>query len=601
MNRVLRHLRRQLVPGDNRSLSDGHLLERFITHREEEAFAALVHRHGPMVMGVCLRVLRHWHDAEDAFQATFLVLARKAASVQPRSQVGNWLHGVAQHTALKARAGNSKREQRQRLAADVPEPPAPAADGGEDWRPVLDKELRRLPERYRAPVVLCDLEGSTRKEAAQRLGWPEGTLSSRLARGRHLLARRLAQRGLLPAGAALVLAPGAALASVPATVQVATVKAACLYAAGRAAGEVASAKVAALTEGVHKSMFVHTLRMRAALVLALVALVAVVIGGILQARAAAPAQGQGPKQPDQPVVDAGPAQLPQRKPPAQKLQPATLNWNLQPGHDFGLEIETDTRQAMKVQGGPVAQRQKQTFFVRYFPQGRKGKHWVVVQRIDRVVATVDIGGNKFSLDTDRDVVPDGPLEKVYTALVGTKLQLVLDNDYKVVQVRGVPQMERKILAAYPGTETVIKQIVNEATFQGLNSFFQAVPRRAVCPGDRWRDERTINLGNLASTQVNHYVYTGPAGTLHLIKSEPTFTFRPPDPKAANVFPFQVKKVNLTTSEAAGTFLFDGDRGRLHSARQEVKLAGTLTVNVGGQATEIALEQAQTTIIRALAK
>src|SRR5947208_13268672 len=143
INRVLEHLRHSLRRSDSAGLSDGQLLERFIHRREEAAFETLVRRHGPMVLGVCRRVLGNAHDADDAFQATFLVLVRKAASVVPRERVGNWLYGVAYHTALKARGMAARRGTRERQVAELPEPEAAAPDPSGDLRPLLDQELSR--------------------------------------------------------------------------------------------------------------------------------------------------------------------------------------------------------------------------------------------------------------------------------------------------------------------------------------------------------------------------------------------------------------------------------------------------------------------------
>jgi RNA polymerase sigma factor (sigma-70 family) len=255
LNGVLHHLREGL-----RSCgpSDGQLLERFLSHRDEMAFDTLVRRHGPMVLGVCRRLLKNIHDAEDAFQATFLVLVRKAASIRPRELVGHWLYGVAYRTALKAKALACKRSIKERSMpvseAYHDEPPA-------DWLPLLDEELQRLPDKYRLPLVLCDLDGKTRKEAARHLGWPDGTLSTRLTRARTLLAERLTKRGVTLAGGAAVLTilHGAASAQVPAALAVSTVKAAMGFAAGQAATMV-SAKVAALTQGVLKTMLLSKLK-----------------------------------------------------------------------------------------------------------------------------------------------------------------------------------------------------------------------------------------------------------------------------------------------------------------------------------------------------
>ena len=178
------------------TLSDGQLLDRFVNQREGAVFEAIVHRHGPMVWGVCRRVLRDHHDVEDAFQSTFLVLARKAATVMPRDKLGNWLYGAAHQTATKARAMRAKRRAREGQMPGTLEPMARLDDVRNDLAESLDRELSRLPEKFRMPVVLCDLEGQSHREAASRLGLPVGTVSSRLSRARSLLAKRLTRRGV---------------------------------------------------------------------------------------------------------------------------------------------------------------------------------------------------------------------------------------------------------------------------------------------------------------------------------------------------------------------------------------------------------------------
>jgi RNA polymerase sigma factor (sigma-70 family) len=276
INEVVQQLRRAVLQQDGAGVSDGQLLGCFIENRDEAAVAALVRRHGPMVWGVCRRVLLDPHDAEDAFQATFLVLVRKAAAVRPREQVGNWLYGVARQTALKARAMRTKRRARERQVAVMPEPEVAQHDLQHDLQLVLDQELGRLPEKYRVAIVLCDLEGKTRKEAARQLGVPEGTLAARVARARTLLARRLTRQGVVLSGGvlALVLSRQAALACVPTSVVSATVKAATLVAAGRAESVgVVPANVAALAEGVLKSMLLTKLRIATVALLAAGALV----------------------------------------------------------------------------------------------------------------------------------------------------------------------------------------------------------------------------------------------------------------------------------------------------------------------------------------
>jgi RNA polymerase sigma factor (sigma-70 family) len=250
---------------------DGPLLARFVACRDEAAFAALVRRHGPMVLGVCLRVLRHQQDAEDAFQATFLVLAHKAASVLKREALGNWLYGVAYRTAQKLRSSQARRQAREKQVDEMPHRQVEPHQV-EDWRPLLDQELSRLPEKYRAPVVLCDLQGQSRREVARQLRLPDGTLSRRLAAGRRLLAERLSHRGVTLSGGALAaaLSGSAASAQVAAPLVVATAKAAVFVAAGHLAA--VATPVAVLTKGVLRAMFLTKLKIVVGAVLVVVAL-----------------------------------------------------------------------------------------------------------------------------------------------------------------------------------------------------------------------------------------------------------------------------------------------------------------------------------------
>src|SRR5690242_6372824 len=217
---ILRHLRTVLEGEATRGLTDAELLRRFAAGREEAAFAALMQRHGRLVWGVCRHLLPGEQDAEDAFQATFLVLARRAGSVRKHESVGSFLYGVAYRVAMKARQGARKRQARERQAADRPREQAPPDLAWRELQAVLDEELQRLPEKYRAPFVLCCLEGRTREGVALELGCREGTVSSRIARARRLLQQRLARRGVALAAVlcARVLWERKASASVPARV-----------------------------------------------------------------------------------------------------------------------------------------------------------------------------------------------------------------------------------------------------------------------------------------------------------------------------------------------------------------------------------------------
>jgi RNA polymerase sigma factor (sigma-70 family) len=269
---VLQHLRKLEALASAGRLSDGQLLQRFIGDRDEAAFNALLQRHGPMVWSVCRRVLRCDHHAEDVFQATFLVLARKAASVRKQQSVASWLYGVAYRLSRQL-----WRRECRRPVPEASSPEDPSQDPGrrldmKELQTVLDEELHRLGEQYRMPLVLCFLEGMTRDEAAEHLGWSVSTLKRRLDKGREVLRGRLDRRGVTLSGALLsaALTQDLAAATVPATLLVPTIKAALLVAAGRAVKGIVRAQVVALTEGVFHAMMMTKFKIAVVLMLAVV-------------------------------------------------------------------------------------------------------------------------------------------------------------------------------------------------------------------------------------------------------------------------------------------------------------------------------------------
>ena len=254
------------MDGDTMALPmDGVLLSRFLQEKDEGAFADLVGRYGPMVRATCRRILGDGPDADDAFQAVFVVLARKAASISRRDLLGPWLHTVAVRAATRVRLQKERRWSRERTVTVMPEPPSTPVCEPSDWLPLLDDALQSLPEKYRRALVLCDLQGQLRTEAAARLGIAEGTLSSRLARGRVLLRRRLVQRGAavsVVALAAWLASP--ALAGVPPGLIASTIQA--------AQGGAMSAPVAAISEGVLQAMRFAKIKLLGAVVLGVVLL-----------------------------------------------------------------------------------------------------------------------------------------------------------------------------------------------------------------------------------------------------------------------------------------------------------------------------------------
>jgi RNA polymerase sigma factor (sigma-70 family) len=265
---LLQYIRRLAATPPDDLLTDRQLLQGFIDRQEEAAFAELLCRHGPMVLGVCRRLLCHEQDAEDAFQACFLVLAQKAASIRGPDALANWLRRVAYHIATAARARAARRRVVERRAAVMQ--PAGSQPAGSERRWMLDEELNCLPRKYQAPLVLCYLEGKTHDEAARELRWPVGTVKGRLARARDMLRRRLIRRGLtLTTALTGALVPDkTAEAVVPAALVQSTLKAAALCVAGAAAAGVLPAQVVAFIKGGTKAMVLTKVPIGASLLLA---------------------------------------------------------------------------------------------------------------------------------------------------------------------------------------------------------------------------------------------------------------------------------------------------------------------------------------------
>src|SRR6266542_572340 len=277
-NPLLRFLRRLAGAGEATLTGDAELLRRFVATRDRSAFELLLWRHGPMVLQVCRSVLHDAHDADDAFQAAFLVLARKAGSIGRREALGALLYRVAYRIAVKLHPQRRRRTRCEQQGLDLPavgeETPACDPAVADEIKRLLHAEVERLPAKYRAPVVLCYLEGRTNEEAAAQLGWSKGTVSGRLARARDLLRRRLERYGLPSAGLALTLLTGEA-AALPGSLVSPTLHAAALaWSGGSLAGAVSPA-VLSLTQGALPVMTSIKLKLVVGLLLGLSAAAAV--------------------------------------------------------------------------------------------------------------------------------------------------------------------------------------------------------------------------------------------------------------------------------------------------------------------------------------
>ncbi|APW59958.1 RNA polymerase sigma factor [Paludisphaera borealis] len=263
-------IQRLFESGSLSGLTEWQLLERFARNGDQAAFELLVSRYGPMVLGVCRRILDDAHDVDDAFQATFLVLIRRARTLGPSDVIAAWLHGVALKVARRARVRRERLLQRERTSLDL-EAPAPASRDGEfELRAVLDQEIDRLPWKYQAPVALCYLQGLTHEETARQLGWPIGTVKGRLARARTLLGSRLSRRGITSAAGAVAgsFALDASLQAAPSeSLVAAALRASMRIADGRPWDAVVSTSVADLVRGVFTAMLFSKLKIVAALVM----------------------------------------------------------------------------------------------------------------------------------------------------------------------------------------------------------------------------------------------------------------------------------------------------------------------------------------------
>ncbi|HEV3118254.1 MAG TPA: sigma-70 family RNA polymerase sigma factor, partial [Gemmataceae bacterium] len=300
---VLRYIRKIAPAPAEAALGDGALLERFVARRDEAAFETLLQRHGPMVLGVCRRMLDDPHAVDDAFQVTFLVFLQKAHSLRRQNLLGNWLYGVAYRTSLKARSLAARRRPREQPLQDASAPETGDEVAWRDLRPVLDEEINRLPLRYRQPILLCYLEGKTVTEAARQLGWPAGSVAGRLARAKERLRERFIKRGItLGAGVLGNALPDKLPACTSADLMARTAQQAMLFLEVSAVNSgTLSPSALALMEGVTQAMFMHKVK---------ITVVCLAAGAILSGGALSFAQRGGKEAPVKQAEAARPVEPP---------------------------------------------------------------------------------------------------------------------------------------------------------------------------------------------------------------------------------------------------------------------------------------------------
>lgn len=423
MSAFFRCLARGMAAKTMGDQSDAQLVERFLTSRDDTVFEAIVRRHGPMIFRVCWRVLQDEQEAEDALQATLLVLAQKLHSVRKRTSLASWLHGVAHRVALKAKTQVASRERHERKASVSG---AVASDDitWKELRTVLDAELSQMSEKWRLPLILCYLEGRTQDEAAAQLGCGERTLRRRLDEARAALGRRLSRRGIVwPAAfCSVLLSECVATAAMKLEVVRSTVEVAAHVLAGQGTTAIVPAKVAALAEGVMKAMFISQLKVVVAILLAL-GVVAGGVGALTQTTLAA-------KQPDTGAA----AQVKGEKPPADDQKTPPGKEADKPKTD--KERFQGTWQCVSVSGGG------ETIKVEDF--GQNG-----------LPGTVKFDGDKLlsrDFNSDGKVVETKGSFKLDPSRKPKEIDLIYDPEAKVKSARGIYELEGDSLRlCFPGS------------------------------------------------------------------------------------------------------------------------------------------------------
>jgi RNA polymerase sigma factor (sigma-70 family) len=631
---IAQYLRQAACAGDA-GVTDAQLLERYRANGDATAFEVLVWRHGALVWGVCRRLLRDRHLAEDAFQATFLVLIRKAHSIRGQA-ISSWLYRVACRIAQRARQVASRTAARERtdgeltsIEADAP----PCAGAAFEEALLVTEELAGLPQKYRAPVVLCYLQGKAYSEAARLLGCPLGTIASRLGKARSLLRARLSRRGVQIGAAALTLELSPRTNATPPPTLVDTAcRAAHLSQLGKSLAGAVSERAIGLAKGVMHTMFATKLKQATAVVLTV--LLALAGAGWLgfQSLGSAdeqPARTLPPRDPKAALATERTDEVEQLKRENFRLHnrlellekeiewlrrdlekldakrsprpPESLpfRWKFEKNKAIFQDVTVETNQSMKVLGNDSKQTQKQTMVFRWTPvEQDERQNWTLRLAIEQIELQIDIGGNRIDYDS-RKPAKDLRLADSLEALVGQELRIKMGPDYKILEIQGKQEMLAKLNKAQPQLKGVYEQIANTLIANDLTrSIFHGLPKTPVRVGDSWSDTDIIETGPIGGFLAQYrFTYDGPDGALDKVSFRGTLTHRPQNKEDAGQLPFRVLQANLNTKEVRGAYWFNRAAGRLDRLELEMDLNGQLEIEIGGQKAKVDLRQLQKTKVQ----
>jgi hypothetical protein len=286
---------------------------------------------------------------------------------------------------------------------------------------------------------------------------------------------------------------------------------------------------------------------------------------------------------------------------ARAQNPVELKWKFEKGKPFYQEMTTDTTQKMTVMGQNITQVQKVTFFLSWTPVDKdKDGNWTVKQKIDGLKMEIEIGGNKIPFDSTKDTGGTNPLSDFFKALVGSEFTLTIDKDMKITKIEGRDEFLKKLVKENQAMEPLLRTILSdEALKQMSDPAFAAIPDKPVKKGDTWEKKTTLNMGPIGSFDtVYKYTYDGQDDKkLHKIKVDSTLKYVPPGPNAGGALPFKILKADLNSKESKGEILFDSEKGRVANSNMTMKLAGTLTIEIGGMSSDVTLDQTQTTTVK----